>query len=255
MNDEERCQAEAFARLDYEGFRRLAMQDDLSRYQKIGFPDSVRAGREPAIFADIRAKLPRLNEPEAMVLDIGPGCSDLPHLLIQHAEALHHRLVFVDSEEMLLALPEAAFLRKLPGPFPAMASALAEFVAGFDVIICYSVLHYIFVEAPLFGFLDCALHLLKPGGGAMLIGDIPNVSMRRRFLASATGAAFHRIYTGCDEDPDVVFNAPVERQIDDAVIAAMLGRARAAGTDAWVVPQPPHLPMANRREDILLRRP
>ena len=160
MNDEERCQAEAFARLDYEGFRQLAMQDDLSRYQKIGFPDSVRAGRGASDFADIRAKLRAAEQAGGDgTRHRRPGYLDLPHLLIQHAEALHHRLVFVDSEEMLLALPEAVFLRKLPGPFPAMASALAEFVAGFDVIICYSVLHYIFVEAPLFGFLDCALHL------------------------------------------------------------------------------------------------
>jgi 2-polyprenyl-3-methyl-5-hydroxy-6-metoxy-1,4-benzoquinol methylase len=255
MNDDERRQAESFSRLDYEGFRRLATQEGLSRYQRIGFPDSVRAGREPAIFADIRSKLPRLDEPEAKVLDIGPGCGDLPRLLIQHAEALRHQLVFVDSEEMLSALPDEPFLRKLLGSFPGTASASAELAAGLDVIICYSVLQYIFVEAPLFGFLDCALRLLKPTGGAMLIGDIPNVSMRRRFLASAAGAAFHRTYTGRDEDPDVTFNVPSEGQIDDAVVAALVARARAAGVDAWVMPQPPHLPMANRREDILLRRP
>ena len=92
----------------------------------------------------------------------------------------------------------------------------------------------------------------------MLIGDSsPMFQCAGDFLATLGDEAPLSIGStrGCDEDPDVVFNAPVERQIDDAVIAAMLGRARAAGTDAWVVPQPPHLPMANRREDILLRRP
>jgi hypothetical protein len=35
----------------------------------------------------------------------------------------------------------------------------------------------------------------------------------------------------------------------------MLGRARAAGFDAYVLAQPEALPMANRREDLLIRRP
>jgi hypothetical protein len=39
------------------------------------------------------------------------------------------------------------------------------------------------------------------------------------------------------------------------VVMAVLGRARAAGADAYVVPQHPALPMANRREDILIRKP
>jgi hypothetical protein len=39
------------------------------------------------------------------------------------------------------------------------------------------------------------------------------------------------------------------------VIVAILSRARAAGADAYVVPQAPNLPMANRREDILIRLP
>jgi 2-polyprenyl-3-methyl-5-hydroxy-6-metoxy-1,4-benzoquinol methylase len=240
--------------LGYEGFRRLAIQEGLSRYQRIGFPDHLRAGREAAILSDIRSKLPRLDQPEAMVLDIGPGCSDLPNLLIEHCEALRHRLVFIDSEEMLAALPDKSFLRKQPGSFPRIAHALTEYVEAFDAIICYSVLQYAFVEEPVFGFVDSALGLLKPGG-AMLIGDIPNASMRRRFLASAAGAEFHRHHTGRDEDPDVTFNVPVAGEIDDAVVAAILARSRAAGVDAWVVPQPSHLPMANRREDILLRRP
>ena len=44
-------------------------------------------------------------------------------------------------------------------------------------------------------------------------------------------------------------------KIDDAVVFSILGRARAAGFDAYVVPQAPDLPMANRREDILIMSP
>jgi hypothetical protein len=36
---------------------------------------------------------------------------------------------------------------------------------------------------------------------------------------------------------------------------ALIMRARSAGFDGYVVPQAPNLPMANRREDILILKP
>ena len=89
----------------------------------------------------------------------------------------------------------------------------------------------------------------------MIIGDVPNASMRRRFLASAAGAAFHRAYTGSDAPPEPGFNQAAEGERDDAVLISLISRARAAGVDAWILPQPPHLPLSNRREDLILRRP
>jgi len=44
-------------------------------------------------------------------------------------------------------------------------------------------------------------------------------------------------------------------QIDDSIVFAILQRARAAGFHSYVLPQAPHLPLANRREDILVIRP
>ncbi|MGG5824037.1 hypothetical protein [Falsiroseomonas sp. HW251] len=255
MTEDEHSQAQRFARLDYEGFRLLARDDRLSPYERIGFPDSYRAGHEETIFADISAKLPRLDAPGATVLDIGPGCSGLPLMIIEKCERLGHSLVLVDSEEMLERLPDRPFIRKVPGPFPHCAPALADLAGQVDAAIAYSVLQYVFTEGSVFGFLDAAQALLQPGGGAMLIGDIPNASMRRRFLATAAGVAHHRRYTGRDEDPLLAFNAPTPGEMDDAVILALLARARSAGADAWVVSQPHTLPMANRREDILVRRP
>jgi hypothetical protein len=37
-------------------------------------------------------------------------------------------------------------------------------------------------------------------------------------------------------------------------VFGLLARARDAGFQAWVVPQAPGLPMANRREDLLFER-
>jgi hypothetical protein len=89
----------------------------------------------------------------------------------------------------------------------------------------------------------------------MLIGDIPNVSKRRRFFSSPAGREYHRRFTGSDEPPEVTFNAVEPEKIDDAVLLGLVARARAAGCDAYLVPQADELPMANRREDLLVVRP
>jgi hypothetical protein len=89
----------------------------------------------------------------------------------------------------------------------------------------------------------------------LLIGDVPNVSKRKRFFASAAGVRCHQQYTGTEELPEVTFNTIETSKIDDAVVFSILSRARAAGFDAYAMPQAAELPMANRREDILITRP
>ena len=243
-----------FANLGFEDFRRLAADQSLSAYEKIGFPNSYREGREPQIFADIVAKLPPLQRSGSVVLDIGPGCSDVPKMLIAHSRELGQELHLVDSAEMLVQLEDSEGLHKTAAFYPDCPELLAQLRGRTDAVIVYSVLQYIFVDTNLFRFLDQTLTLLAPGG-SLLLGDIPNVSMRRRFFASDTGKQFHRDFTGGEEDPVVVHGQVEDGQIDDAVVFAILQRARAAGFHAYVIPQPSQLPLANRREDILIVRP
>jgi hypothetical protein len=80
--------------------------------------------------------------------------------------------------------------------------------------------------------------------------------MRRRFLASAAGIAHHRRYVGdAAAMPTLGFNRLQRGELDDALALALVSRARAAGFHGWIVPQDPGLPMANRREDVLVERP
>src|SRR3954447_12726708 len=95
-----------FKDLDFEGFKKLAQDPTLSRYEKIGFPDSYRKGYEAAIFADIVGKLNNLTMPNQLILDIGPGCSELPFKLIDLCREQGHKLLLIDSAEMLNMLPE-----------------------------------------------------------------------------------------------------------------------------------------------------
>jgi hypothetical protein len=243
-----------FAGIGYEGFRRLALQEGLSVYERIGFPDDYRQGHEAAIFADIRQKLTNLDCANATVIDIGPGCSDVPRALIDLCESMGHALTLIDSPEMLSLLPGGPRLNKIPAMYPNCAQALKPLQGHVDAMLCYSVLQYILVDAAFFRFLDVSLSLLAPGG-QFLIGDIPNNSKRKRFFASETGVQFHREFMNTNDSPEVNFNQIEHDQIDDAVVIALLQRARSAGFDAYVVPQSPALPMANRREDILIIRP
>ena len=247
-------QHQRFADLSYADFRELAKDSTLSKYEKIGFPNSYREGKEGAIFEDIKSKLSLLSERGKVVLDIGPGCSDLPIMLIEQCQQNSHQLLLVDSEEMLSFLPELPILRKYSGMYPNAIHDFDQLKQNVDVILLYSVLHYIFAEGSIYSFLDKSLSLLAPGG-QMLIGDIPNSSKRKRFFSSETGVRFHQEFRQTKDMPKIEFFKVEDGQIDDAVIMGLVNRARSQGFDAYVLPQHSKLPMANRREDILIVRP
>lgn len=244
-----------FENLNYSDFRRLALDKTLSPNEKIGFPEHYRNGYEKIIYKDIVEKLQNLNNIGCNILDIGPGCSELPKLLIQHSQKNQQKLTLVDSEEMLALLPEENdLLKKVPGFYPDCQQDIASLQTKFDVILCYSVFHYIFVEASFWRFIDTSLELLAEGG-QMLIGDIPNISKRKRFFSSNNGVKFHQNFMKTTDMPKVDFRAIEFDKIDDAVILSVIMRARSQGCDAYWLPQSPNLPMYNRREDILIFKP
>lgn len=238
----------------FEDFRRLAQDESMSKYERIGFPDSYRQGFETAIFDDICAKVTNLNKAGQQVVDIGPGCSDLPKMLINQCASNGHALTLIDSQEMLDLLESAPFIEKVSAMYPQCPDWVAGKTGKIDAIVCYSVLQYVVVDVSFFRFLDVSLSLLAPGG-QMLIGDIPNISKRKRFFSSETGVRFHKDYMKTDEAPVVEFNQIEHDQIDDAVVMSIIQRARLQGFDAYLLPQNEALPMANRREDILIIRP
>jgi cyclopropane fatty-acyl-phospholipid synthase-like methyltransferase len=243
-----------FADLSFDDFRLMAGDPSLSPYERIGFPNNYREGFEVDIFADMRRKLPKLDMRNQRVLEIGPGCSELPYLLVEHCRVQGHTLTLVDSAEMLDHLPNDPFIDKRPGKFPACQEFIDQHRAQINIVVCYSVLHYAIKDTAFFQFFDAALALLAPGG-QLLLGDIPNISKRKRFFASEAGILFHQAFMQTDEKPVVEFNRIEHDQIDDAIVLALLMRARSQGFDAYVLPQDARLPMANRREDLLIIRP
>jgi 2-polyprenyl-3-methyl-5-hydroxy-6-metoxy-1,4-benzoquinol methylase len=244
-----------FQNLDFAAFKELAKDETLSPHEKIGFPDSYRAGKETVIFDDIADKLSNLNKNGQVIIDIGAGCGALAFLLIELCLKNENTLVLIDSEEMLAHLPNDKGLIKIPAYYPNDCQEfLKEYKGCADAILIYSVLHYVFDEGNLYKFLDSTLELLAVGGQC-LIGDVPNISKRKRFFSSPTGIKYHQDFMNTMDAPQVEFNRIEMGQIDDAVLISLMLRARQAGFDAYILPQTDNLPMANRREDIFIKRP
>lgn len=243
-----------FARLSFEDFRRLAKSPDLSEHEKVGFPDDYRRGREADIVADIDAKLLTPPARGGRYLDIGPGCSSIATRLVEAALRAEMSVFLLDSLEMLSELPTWPEVEKRPGKFPHDARLLSDLTGRVDRLLAYSVAHYAFDEGTLREFVAGGLALLAPGG-RFLLGDVPNESKRRRFLASDAGREFASTYSA----PGGGAQADLERgslaRLDDEVVASLILDARGRGYDAYWLPQPATLPMANRREDILFTRP
>jgi len=244
-----------FENLTFDGFRSLATNSELSLNEKVGFPDSYREGKNEFIFEDIKSKLNILNHKNKVVLDIGTGCGELATKLIEVCETNEHHLVLIDSKEMLDYLPEFDFIKKIPACYPGECrDFINEYKEKVDVILLYSVIQYIFAEGNFYDFLDNTMSLLKTGG-QLLLGDIPNISMRKRFLSSQRGREFHKNFYGSDSEPEVNFHKIEYAQIDDSIVISIIMRARLAGYHAYLLPQASNLPMENRREDILIIKP
>ena len=237
----------------FEDFIPLVNDRGLSKYQKIGFPDDYREGKEAFIFEDIVRKIDFDFESKGKIfLDIGPGCSELPLMIQELCGKTETQLLLVDSKEMLDQLPDKEFVIKYEGFFPdAVPDLINSHQNKIDYIVAYSNLHSIFYDRCIYKFIDAALSMLKPGG-KMLIGDIPNGTKRKRFFSSDTGIEFHKEFMKTNQDPVVTHYELEPGLIDDAVIISILQRYRHFGFETYLLPQNARLPMYNRREDILI---
>lgn len=234
----------------FEDFKKRATDNSLSKWEKIGFPDSYRKDIEGKIFEDIDTKVDLKNAQN--ILDIGCGCSELVNIFIKNAQLNNQQIVLIDSAEMLnnitLSVEEKKHAQFLAGYFPSPELMQQLSVNSFDVIVVYSVIQYVFLEQSIFNFIHQCINLLK-SGGRLLIGDIPNYQSRERFLNSVEGLNFLK---NNNNPTSVHIQHEHEERIDDAVIVAILQRFRNFGCETYLLPQAKELPFANRREDILI---
>lgn len=249
MSDGKREEPESYC-----DFAARAEDERLSEHEKIGFPDSYRKGFASIIFQDIAEKIPAICENGKTILDIGSGCGELSETIVRESLLNAHRVYLVDSKEMLARVAENKDVRKIAGRFPSDCSDfIREHREQFDVIVSYSVFHYVVKEGDIYRFLDEAVSLLAPGG-AFLLGDIPNLSMRNRLFSSDEGHQYHRKHFPQEVMPEPEFAKLRADMVDDGMILGILARYRNYGFNSYIVPQGKNLPMSNRREDIIITR-
>jgi 2-polyprenyl-3-methyl-5-hydroxy-6-metoxy-1,4-benzoquinol methylase len=239
------------SRTSYENYGRRAreLQDPTqmaARYQ-------IQKDGERRIFHDVVDKL-RLG-PNDVLLDL--GCN-VGNLLIP-LSFLVREVVGIDHPSCICRLQE----RFDGSNVKLSAGNFLDLVVQekFDKILCYSVLHYLTDSKEVLEFMDKALSLLKPGGNA-LFGDIPNRSLKQRFLGSDAGSEFVRewerlkeSHSKKDSDYDGTLTPDTDLvQFDDALILRILNRYRGEGFHSYALPQPPDLPFGNTREDVLVTK-
>lgn len=239
----------------YEAYGALAGQTD---------DRMILAGRnlfhEPqlaAICRDIRAKLDL--QPNDRLLEIGCNVGTLLTPLsafVREAVGQDHPDVLARYGDLGLVPSNVSFVG---GMWPVSRPA-----GRFDKILIYAVMITLPNQAVADAMIDACLETLQPGG-RLLIGDLPNSDMRRRFLASSEGAAVSGAYEALRRqdhaanpaayDGRARLFAQVEEPpafLDDGYAIGLLTRIRAAGCEAWLLPQPGDLPACHTREDLLV---
>ncbi|HYM00446.1 MAG TPA: class I SAM-dependent methyltransferase, partial [Blastocatellia bacterium] len=193
------------------------------------------------------------------LLEIGCGVGVILRPLSEHvAEAvgLDHPSCLRKFSE--LGIP--ANVELVPGQWPE-----AKPEGSFDRILVYSVLQYLSGPEEARLFIKECLRILRPGGTLML-GDVPNVDSKRRFLNSSFGRKFSEEYAkrnsrageASEEQMmrDELFSAVKAGPpyLTDQFILGLLAVAGERGMESYAVPQPADLPFSYTREDILIRR-
>lgn len=207
---------------------------------------------ERRILADVMSKLDIC--PSDRLLDIGCGTG----LLLLPLSFVVERATGIDHPDVVGVVRTRAAgdsLELIGANFLDVDLAPQSFTK----ILAYGVVQYLDSEVELHEFVSKAVRLLGPGG-RMLIGDLPSVGKKRRFLASESGAAFHEewkrgISSSSDVDDSTMLPPDGIVEFTDDVICRLLLHARREGLDAYLLAQPPELPFGRTREDVLIVAP
>ncbi len=228
--------------------------ENYGRRARLGITSTEMSGRYPSqevaerrILFDVANKLDI--GPEDSVLDIGCGVGllsgPLSHVVASVTGVDHPGVV-----DVLRA--RCPGVEVIPGDFRELDLGARRFTK----IVMYGVVQNLPDEGEVVSFLRKALDHLHPGG-RLLVGDLPNVDKKRRFQSTEFGADFEAMWARHDGSASMIDEndlLPESRRIEftDAIVASVFQQVRGWGYDAFVLPQPEHLPWGFTREDLLI---
>lgn len=224
----------------------------------LGLSPTETAGRhemqiyaERRILADILGKLKP--EPSNSLLEIGCGPGSL---LIPLSFAVD-RAVGIDHPDVIGKLNNrhsSPNIETIGGNFLDL-----EISEKFDRILIYSVLHCLKDSGEVFAFVSKAAALLGDHG-RILIGDLPNLSLKQRAQSTPAGIeaeARWRLESATDANRFKDQIAPELKpdtelvQFDDQMLCELMVSLRSNSLEAYLLPQPELLPFGRTREDLL----
>lgn len=195
------------------------------------------------------------------VLDIGCGAG----VLMFPISCVCKKIYGIDNSSVIEKLKRGF----VPGNVDFIAGSWLDidpavfFRGGYTKVIIYSVLHCLKDLETAFLFVDKALEGLRENG-KILLGDIPNIDKKRRFLQSASGKTFDEAFR---KEQQLAQNVEEDFQrdnlkkeqilqkaltVDDEVIQKLADHYHNLSCDVYLLPQKGYLPFGHTRDDRLI---
>ncbi|MDA9600600.1 class I SAM-dependent methyltransferase [Nitrosomonadales bacterium] len=245
-----------------ESYSEILKNKDVDLAMSVG-RHSDHLGLAEDIWADVSSKLNL--KTGCSLLDIGCGFGEVTEFCLKTAKQLDMQLHLVDipeavkkiQSEMRSIVPKNTFF--WGGVFPEVTNA-PKFPKKFDLILVYSVLHCTDYPEE---FVEKTVSLLVEGG-QLLLGDLPNVHRKGRFLSSDQGRRFEAEYrqVAIEKIPEYKNQFDFfercdnqNKKINDDFISNTVSTYRSKGYHVYVLPQPEGLPFCKTREDVLIVSP
>jgi hypothetical protein len=218
------------------------------------------------IFTDILNKLQVKKNDK--ILTIGTGCGKIAGLWIKQAIKLKLNLHILDFPDVILKikkkypinLAHKKLIKFISGSFPEIIKKSKNNsikLMKFSCIELYGVIQY---SNNFLKMIDNAVNLLDDNG-RLLIGDIPNLSYKGRFLSTDFGVNFESNYKNLKlKKINSVKNyvkhkmQSGEVKINDETLIKILSNYRKKGYNVYLLNQNNKLPFYFTREDILITK-
>ena len=207
------------------------------------------SGLEKIIFEDIKKKLKFKKNDE--LLDIGCGCGPLADYIVRYCKEKKINLTLCDIPDVIKILKKK-YSKSKNITFLKNEFQKEKINNKFNKILCYSVIQC--VNQPT-TFYKKIINTLSSDGKA-LIGDIPNINKKYRFIKSNFGRKFEEKRLKkkiiIKNFHDLLKTTKQNKLINDSFVKFILKHSKKQGRKSYLIKQPKRLPFSYTREDVLI---
>jgi ubiquinone/menaquinone biosynthesis C-methylase UbiE len=199
-------------------------------------------------------KILELNKSDK-IIDIGCGTGDVVIPLSRKVKSI----TAVDYPKIIDLLKKRSDKQKVKNmKFISSDMLKLKTKKKFNKVLAYSLIHYMRDKNQLKKFIKKLLGLTS-SNGIILIGEIPNISMKKRFLKSKIGKKINKKFlhnlNKLKQKYTSQFNYNEKFiQIYDKEIRFMINYCNQIGVDAYILPIKKNLPFSYTRINLLIKK-